>query len=245
MSNMEVRVGCSGWFYWHWKGRFYPDAHSTRDWFAFYRRRFNTVELNAPFYSWPKVATVRQWRRQARRNFRYCIKVNALITHEKRFRGTTRLVRKFCTIADTLGPHMGCFLFQLPPSFHYSAARLRAILRQLDPMQRNVVEFRHHSWWNATVWTAFRRHGAILCSVSAPRLPTDLVKTSNEIYVRFHGTKRWYRHEYTRAELHQWADRIRKCGATRAWIFFNNDFGAFAIKNARMLRRQLKAVLRK
>src|SRR5688572_7033705 len=161
MSLMEPRIGCSGWFYWHWKGRFYPENESTRDWFAFYRRRFNTVELNAPFYGWPKPATVRHWRRQARRNFRYCIKVNRLITHEKRFRGTRRLVREFYAIAGVLGPHMGCFLFQLPPSFHYSAARLRGILAQLDPAQKNAVEFRHRSWWNPAVWKAFRRRGVI------------------------------------------------------------------------------------
>jgi uncharacterized protein YecE (DUF72 family) len=241
MSVMEIRIGCSGWFYWHWKGRFYPESESTRDWFAFYRRRFHTVELNAPFYGWPKRGTVRQWRRQARRNFHYCIKVNRLITHEKRFRGTTRLVREFYTIADVLGPHMGCFLFQLPPSFRYSAARLRAILAQLDPAQRNVVEFRHRSWWNGAVWKAFRWRGVIFCSVSAPRLPGDLVKTTDEIYVRFHGAKRWYRHDYSRAELQEWAGRIRQSGAKRAWIFFNNDFEAFAIKNARLLRRHLKA----
>ena len=42
---------------------------------------------------------------------------------------------------------MGCFLFQLPPSFHYTPERLKNILKQLEPNRRNVVEFRHASWW--------------------------------------------------------------------------------------------------
>ena len=25
----EVNVGCSGWFYWHWRGRFYPPGLPT------------------------------------------------------------------------------------------------------------------------------------------------------------------------------------------------------------------------
>ncbi|MBA2432190.1 MAG: hypothetical protein H0V56_08755 [Chthoniobacterales bacterium] len=29
---MQVHVGCSGWFYWHWRGLFYPD--NDRDAFA-------------------------------------------------------------------------------------------------------------------------------------------------------------------------------------------------------------------
>ena len=41
-------VGCSGWFYWHWRGRFYPAHIKTRGWFEHYAQAFNTVELNAP-----------------------------------------------------------------------------------------------------------------------------------------------------------------------------------------------------
>ncbi len=59
--------------------------------------KFDTVELNAPFYSWPKPATIKTWRRQARPGFIYSIKVNQVITHEKRFSRTRKLVRDFCT----------------------------------------------------------------------------------------------------------------------------------------------------
>jgi uncharacterized protein YecE (DUF72 family) len=237
---VELRVGCSGWFYWHWKGRFYPEEKATHQWFAHYRRRFNTVELNAPFYRWPKSSNVRQWRRQATRNFRYCVKVNRYITHERRFEGTKTMVSEFYRIAETLGPHMGCFLFQCPPSFHYTAGRLRAIIKQLEPQNRSVVEFRHRSWWNRDVFDAFEDHGLIFCAVSGPRLPDEMIKTAPDIYVRFHGTQRWYRHEYTRAELSRWAERIADSQAERAWIFFNNDFGAYAPRNARQLRLLLK-----
>src|SRR6478752_2414682 len=152
----RFQVGCSGWFYWHWRGGFYPADLPTRDWFDHYAARFRTVELNAPFYSWPTVATVRAWVRQAgRRRFVYTVKVSDLITHVKRFTGTRTLVRDFGHIADLLGPRMGCFLFQLPPSFHYTPARLARVLGQLDPGRRNVVEFRHRSWWTEEVYAAF------------------------------------------------------------------------------------------
>src|SRR5687768_11656878 len=151
-------IGCSGWFYWHWRDDFYPTGVPTSRWFDHYASKFRTVELNAPFYSWPKVSTVEGWRRQVarRRNFVYTVKANERITHTKRFAGTRELVRDFYLIADLLGPRMGCFLFQLPPSFHYSAARLKRVLSQLDPARRNVVEFRHRSWWNERVYAAFR-----------------------------------------------------------------------------------------
>jgi uncharacterized protein YecE (DUF72 family) len=237
----QVHVGCSGWFYWHWRGAFYPQDLPTGQWFTHYAARFQTVELNAPFYSWPTVAAVKAWVRQAgRRQLVYTVKASELITHVKRFTGTKTLVRDFGHIADLLGARMGCFLFQLPPSFHYTPARLLRILTQLDPGRRNVVEFRHRSWWTEDVYAAFRAAGVIFCSCSGPRLPDELVKTADDVYVRFHGVKQWYRHDYTSAELAVWAGRIQASGARRVWAYFNNDRDGYALKNARALLRQLR-----
>ena len=57
--------------------------------------------------------------------------------------------------------------------------------------------------------------------------------------MRFHGTSRWYRHDYTREELAIWTDRIAASRAKRVWAYFNNDREGYAIKNARELLRQL------
>ncbi|HEY0337603.1 MAG TPA: DUF72 domain-containing protein [Burkholderiales bacterium] len=240
-NAQQAFVGCSGWFYWHWGDTFYPEGLPTNRWFEHYASRFNTVELNAPFYSWPTLATVNTWKRQTgRRRFTYAIKVSELITHTKRFVRTATLVRDFGLIADLLGPHFGCFLFQLPPSLHYTNAALRRIVKQLDPRHRNVVEFRHSSWWNETVYKAFREANAIFCSTSGPRLPDELVKTADDVYIRFHGTTNWYRHDYTKEELAVWTDRIHRSGAKRVWAYFNNDREGYAIKNARELLRELR-----
>lgn len=236
----RVIVGCSGWFYWHWRGSVYPSDLPTKDWFASYARRFSTVELNAPFYAWPTVGTAAAWVRQAaRRKFIYTVKVPELITHQKRFTGTKTLVRDFGHVADLLGARMGCFLFQLPPSFHYSPARLKGILAQLDPVRRNVVEFRHRSWWNASVYAAFRANGTIFCSCSGPGLPDDVVASGGEIYLRFHGPKRWYRHDYSREELQGWVEKAQASGAERVWAYFNNDHDGYAVSNARLFRQLL------
>lgn len=236
----SLNIGCSGWFYWHLRGSFYPTQMPTREWFAHYADHFSTVELNAPFYAWPTLATVESWRKQAEgRDMVYTVKVSELITHIKTFDGTGTLVRDFGYIADLLGPLMGCFLFQLPPSYHYSPARLGNILAQLDPARRNVIEFRHKSWWNDAVYAAFRQAGAIFCSCSAPRLPDDVIKTSDDVYIRFHGVERWYRHDYSHDELTAWAGRIRNVQARRVWIYFNNDFDGHAVRNAAMLAKIL------
>ena len=80
-------VGCSGWFYWKWRGLFYPAELPTGEWFNHYAKRFDTVEINASFYSWPTVANVKVWLRQpGKRKFVYTVKVCELITHIKRFK---------------------------------------------------------------------------------------------------------------------------------------------------------------
>lgn len=78
----KYHVGCSGWFYWHWRGSFYPEDIPRTDWFRHYAENFDTVELNAPFYSWPTSATVKTWIRQAEGfdKFVYTVKVSELIT---------------------------------------------------------------------------------------------------------------------------------------------------------------------
>jgi uncharacterized protein YecE (DUF72 family) len=240
-TRTAYHVGCSGWFYWGWQnGVFYPEGLKTGQWFDYYAQNFSTVELNAPFYSWPTAANVRAWVRQAKdRPFVYTVKVNEMITHGRKFKAVKTLIRDFGFIADLLGERMGCFLFQLPPSFHYTPARLRTIIDSLDHGRSNVVEFRHPSWWNAKVYAAFRKTGTIFCSCSGPRLPDDLVKTVDDVYIRFHGTERWYRHDYSPAELRDWAKRIRDSGAKNVWVYFNNDFDGHAPRNAQSLARLL------
>jgi uncharacterized protein YecE (DUF72 family) len=50
-----ILVGCSGWSYDDWVGRFYPIelAKKKGDWFAYYAQFFDTVEINSTFYRPP------------------------------------------------------------------------------------------------------------------------------------------------------------------------------------------------
>lgn len=238
----KLNIACSGWFYWDWKGLFYPSQMPTSDWFAHYAGHFPTVELNAPFYAWPTVNTVKTWLKQAaNKDFIYTVKVCELITHIRQFEDVQGLIADFGYIADLLGERMGCFLFQFPASFRYSPDRLERIVSQLDHNRRNVVEFRHESWWNEAVYAAFRAHGIIFCSCSGPKLPDDLIRTADEIYVRFHGPEKWYLHDYSDEELAIWARKIRESGASRIWVYFNNDYHGYAISNADTLTRMLSA----
>src|ERR1700709_2210389 len=32
----RLNIGCSGWFYWHWRDQFYPPGMKTGEWFQHY-----------------------------------------------------------------------------------------------------------------------------------------------------------------------------------------------------------------
>jgi uncharacterized protein YecE (DUF72 family) len=234
---VQYHIATSGWYYRDWHGTFYPKELASHKWFGHYTQHFKTVELNAPFYRWPKLATVKNWKRQAPENFRYSVKVNRIITHNKRFQGTQDLIREFYQIADVLGPKMGCFLFQLPPNFEFTSERLELILSQLDSTHKNVLEFRHASWWTPEVFSALKKHKIIFCSVSAPKLPRDLVVTADTIYVRFHGPTRWFYDPHSEEELASWAQKISASGAHEAFVYFNNTADGSAVGNARALEK--------
>jgi uncharacterized protein YecE (DUF72 family) len=118
-----------GWRYWKWRGSFYDDVPQN-DWSGHYLKKFDTVEINASFNSWPTVAGVQAWRRRpGKKTFVQTIKVCELITHVKKFKGTKTLVKDLGMISDILGHRMGCLLFSC----------LRAIA---TPRQRRGIQAR-------------------------------------------------------------------------------------------------------
>lgn len=239
---MDVRIGCSGYAYRHWRGPWYPPELPARRWFTFYAERFDTLEINASFYRFPTASAVDRWRRQAPEGFTYTIKAPRLITHLKRFAGCEALLDDFYSTVAGLGPHLGCVLFQLPPTLHHAPEALDGILAGMRPGFRNILEFRHASWWREAVFAALRRRGIGFCSVAAAGLPEDLIVTGDEAYLRLHGDP-WYGQEFSEAELAAWAARIHALGAgrhpERIWVYFNNDAQGFAPRNAAMLARLL------
>ncbi|MCK4475257.1 MAG: DUF72 domain-containing protein [Methanophagales archaeon] len=76
-------------------------------------------------------------------------------------------------------------------------------------------------------------------------LPDDFVVTSDTAYIRFHGVEAWYRHDYSREELEEWAAKIKGATAKNCkeiYCYFNNDYEAYAPKNAMTLMKILKSV---
>lgn len=232
-------IGCSGFYYRGWKEKFYPPKLPQRQWFEYYCRFFNTVELNVTFYRLPNLETFKSWYNRSPENFRFTAKAPRLISHYKRFRDATDSAKLFYDrVYEGLNDKLGCILFQLHPAIAYSEVNLERIIQTLDPSFTNVLEFRHASWWHPDVFRALRQHHISFCGISYPNLPDEAHMTAPVVYYRFHGTPQLYRSSYSREKLQQVMNALRSFRGVRdIYVYFNNDIDAAAVRNARQLQR--------
>ena len=234
---MEWKIGCSGYHYPEWKRVFYPDDVPQRKWFDYYCGHFNTLELNVTYYKFPRLEFLKRWYERSPEGFAFTVKAPRHITHFKKFQDARQMLDDFNgTAKEGLGSKLGCVLFQFPSNFHFEASKLARIIGMMDLSLKNVVEFRHESWWHADVFAALASAGIIFCGMSHPSLPEVAVTTAPTLYYRFHGTPHLYNSLYEMRKLEQVVQEISSGGATEAFIYFNNTASGHAITNAKQLQ---------
>lgn len=240
--SSQIHIGCSGWQYEHWKGLFYPEEIPKKEWLPFYKKHFTTVEINASFYHLPRKTTFEKWKEEAGDHFLFTIKGSRYVTHIKKLNDPGESVQKFYDHAVYLGEKTGAILWQFPPMLHADEEKLSAFCNVLDKNYKNVIEFRHESWFEETYYKILRKFNIGFCIVSANGIPEIFQTTSKIGYVRYHGMQQnWYRYNYSDKELNDYAEKIKKLKAEEIYIYFNNDFEAHAVRNALKLKEILNA----
>ena len=235
-------IGTSGWSYDHWKGEFYPEDWPKSRWFEYYAQKFSCVEVNATFYRFFKESTYQKWYDKAPEHFRYVLKAPRFITHRKYLKDVEKEIESFWQSAAFLKEKLGLILLQLAPSPPYNLERLNKALLAFQYPKKVAVEFRHKQWITDEVRDLLRETGAIFCNADSPKLKFTDWTTSDTAYIRLHGREHWYGYEYSGNELRDIAETAKRMGTQNAkdiYIFFNNDVGGFAPKNAQTLMNLL------
>jgi uncharacterized protein YecE (DUF72 family) len=237
-----VHVGCSGWNYKDWRGTVYPPGVPASQWLEHYSKLFGTVEVNATFYRLVSRDAVARWVKETPEHFVFAVKASRYLTHVKRLTGIADGAKTFyerlepLIEADRLGPT----LWQLPETFRRDDERLAAALAQF-PAGRNAIELRHSSWFVPEVYALLREHEVALVIGDHPDRPFQTYEpTAGWRYIRLHYGRRGRRGNYSEREIEAWAERIHgwRAGGT-IYVYFNNDWKAFAPRNASELRKQL------
>jgi len=234
----EWRIGCSGFYYKEWKEIFYPVGLPQKSWFEFYCRHFNTIEINSSFYRQPSAKSFDTWYNTSPADFLFSIKAPRTITHYSKFNDVQYLMDDFYEVIKTkLKEKLGPVLFQLPPSFSYTAERLDLILQSLREGFHNVIEARHISWWNDHALDALKRHHISFSGLSYPSsLPEEAMLGTDPVYYRFHGKPVLYKSLYSKAQLDHFLAQITP-EHKQVFVYFNNTWGESALINARQLQQ--------
>lgn len=237
-------IGTSGYNYKHWKGVVYPERLPQEEWLAYYSRHFSTVEVNATFYGRFKKTTFKTWLEQAGDDFRFTLKGSRYITHVKRLNDPEQPIERFFAPAEALGKQFSCALWQFPQNMHRNQetlARLETFLTLLPRDRRQAFEFRHDSWFTEAVFTLLQHHNAGFVINESPHFAAMEKVTADFAYLRFHGPGKLYASSYEKAELEDWAKKIRRwLRDYDVYCYFNNDHAGFAIKNALTLKEMLE-----
>ena len=267
MPKPIIRIGPAGWSYKDWEGIVYPQKPGKNfDPLEYLARFFNTIEINSSFYRPPTTSTTESWAKRVAKNkkFTFTAKLHRLFTHErgkathkdeKEFReGMTPLVK---------AGKLGAILLQFPWSFKNTdedRVYLTKLLTKFSDYPL-VLEVRHSSWNNESVYEWLEERGVGICNIDQPLFARSIkpaARTTSPVgYVRLHGRNyhNWFRdkappHErynylYSLDELDPWLTRIKQVvkQTRETYVITNNHFRGQGVVNALEIAASLKEEL--
>jgi uncharacterized protein YecE (DUF72 family) len=236
---MDAWVGTSGWTYRDWRGRVYPHGLPQRDWLPWFSTRFATVEINASFYRLPERERFEAWADATPPGFVFAVKMSRYLTHLRKLRDPREPVDRFWTAVTGLGSKRGPVLFQTPPTLPADLGALEGLLAALPPQMEAAFEFRHPTWDTDAVRELLRAAGAAWVLADRPFARVQEYATAPWAYVRFHRGRR-VSAGYASGKLHRWADRLAGMSVDRLFVYFNNDPGGAAPRDALRLTALLR-----
>jgi uncharacterized protein YecE (DUF72 family) len=154
---------------------------------------------------------------------------------------TEGALQKFFNVFEKMKDRLGPVLIQLPPGLKYDVPLISNffdLLKEQFAQYRFAVEVRNKSWINESFFGLLAQHGmAFVIADSGDRYPYYEAVTSSIVYLRFHGREQLYASDYSDSVLSHYGEKIRDwlSDGREVWVFFNNDYYGFAVKNAERL----------
>jgi uncharacterized protein YecE (DUF72 family) len=242
----------------------YPRGVSTaKARLGYYAERFDTVEVDSPYYHLPDPAVAGRWAQRTPPEFTFHVKAHASMTwHEGEPTDQSFVEFRASLEPLELSGKLRGVLLQYHPRFTKSPeakAELERAHARLEPLVP-LVEFRHRSWMEPSeredTLAFLERNGLAYVSVDTPMTQASNVvarhaeATAAVAYVRFHGrnAKTWnIRSEkssdrfdwmYALEELGEWVPKLARLSeaAEDVYAMFNNNRDDFAPRSALLLR---------
>ena len=251
----RYNIGTSGYQYDSWHDGFYPKGV---DEFEYYSKRFKSVEINYTFYKIPSIETWKRWYADSPDDFVFSIKLNQYLVNKRNLSNDAGF-DKFMKGISVLKHKMGCLLVQYSSMFKYTSMNFQKVVRLIKSIRRMngaldiAFEFRDVSWFNDDVRDLMKQYSATIVVSHVnnnggwthlengfnPSLQ-EFVKTSNYVYVRFHGTVGQYVGGYDSKTLRELTNFIEPLKIKRVYAYFNNtDSSSGGVPDAIMDAKKL------
>ncbi|EDM34472.1 hypothetical protein PBAL39_19315 [Pedobacter sp. BAL39] len=213
-------VGCAKWGRKEWVNMIYPAKTKEADFLDQYVRHFNSIELNAVFYSIPGPELIRKWKEKAEANhtqdFVFCPKFSRTISHIKRLKDAEEATDLFLSSIYEFGKYLGpCFL-QMGDNFGPKNMEVLEKFLTYLPIDLDVfVEVRHEGWFadpkvrqELFAMLSRLKKGAVITDASARRDCVHMELPTSQAFIRFVGNGSDFQAS-DEARIDEWVQRLK------------------------------------
>jgi uncharacterized protein YecE (DUF72 family) len=192
-------VGCSKWGRKEWTGHLYPEKAKERDFLTHYAKYFDSIELNATFFSLPERDRMEKWLDQVKQSgntdFLFVPRISRTISHIKRLRECEAELAQFIHAVEGFGSHLGPMLLQLSDNFGPKYFEpLKNFVKRLPKEHHFFIELRHPDFLSDVierdrVFELLAKHnvGVAMSDTSGRRDCVHMELSTRELFVRFVG----------------------------------------------------------
>lgn len=207
---------------------FYPKG--TKDELTYYSTQFNSIELNATFYSMPSAEQVLTWKDKTPADFKFFPKIPNTVSHYRRLLNITDVVTQFATSVLIFDEKLGMVFLQLHDNFKpKDDERLEKFIQDWPKEVPLAIELRNSEWFadeeifNKTM-DVFEKHNItnIIVDTAGRRDMLHMRLTTPTAFIRYVGANA--ESDYTR--LDDWLERIKlwkKEGLENLYFFVHQN----------------------
>jgi uncharacterized protein YecE (DUF72 family) len=208
---LSVYVGCAKWNRTDLKN-FYP--RGTKDELSYYSTQFNSIELNATFYSMPQSSQVEIWKDKTPDEFKFFPKISQRISHLRRLNNVQQLTEEYCDAISHFDNKLGMVFLQLRNNFgtkNYD--RLVNFIEHFPKAIPLAVELRNTEWFNnpsfsSEIYQLFERNNItnVIVDTAGRRDLLHMRMTTPVVFVRYVGSNNQV---IDRSRLDEWVVRLK------------------------------------
>lgn len=215
-KKQMVYVGCAKWGRPEWVGKIYPKGTKPENFLDEYAKHYNSIELNASSYRFPKPEQIEEWVSKVHHDdFKFCPKAHQSLSFFKTSPNKARQTKDFIGNVRSFGKLLGPIFITIKSAF--KEADMPEFLLWLGTLPTDIqffVEIRDPAFFSNklfqdTFFDALRKLkvGTVITDTAGRQDVLHMQLTVSKTFIRFVGNS-LHPSDYPRID--HWVSRIKK-----------------------------------